>query len=102
MKKSIKETVREAIEPTVNGLGYRLWDVLYSKIGADYHLEITIDSDDGINIDEFNKIFSADFDLEYKTALEKKKDYLDRDKNILRIKEQYLYVQNDVILQFMK
>lgn len=57
---------------------------------------------DGINIDEFNKIFSADFDLEYKTALEKKKDYLDRDKNILRIKEQYLYVQNDVILQFMK
>ena len=57
---------------------------------------------DGINIDEFNKTFSADFDLEYKVALEKKKDYMVRDKNILRIKDQYLYVQNDVILQFMK
>ena len=59
MKKSIKETVREAIEPTVNGLGYRIWDVLYSKIGADYHLEITIDKDDGINIDDCEKVHRA-------------------------------------------
>ena len=42
MKKSVKETVREAILPTVTELGYRLWDVTYSKVGADYHLEITI------------------------------------------------------------
>jgi len=59
MKKSIRETVREAIEPTVNGLGYRIWDILYSKIGADYHLEITIDKDDGINIDDCEKVHRA-------------------------------------------
>ena len=59
MKKSIKETVREAIEPTVNELGYRIWDVLYSKIGADYHLEITIDSDDGIDIDDCERVHRA-------------------------------------------
>ena len=59
MKKSIKDTVREAIEPTVNELGYRIWDVLYSKVGADYHLEITIDSDDGINIDDCEKVHRA-------------------------------------------
>lgn len=59
MKKSIKETVREAIEPTVNQLGYRIWDVLYSKIGADYHLEITIDSDNGIDIDDCERVHRA-------------------------------------------
>ena len=59
MKKSIKETVREAIEPTVNELGYRIWDVLYSKIGADYHLEITIDSDDGIDIEDCERVHRA-------------------------------------------
>ena len=59
MKKSIKDTVREAIEPTVNSLGYRIWDVLYSKIGADYHLEITIDSDGGINIEDCEKVHRA-------------------------------------------
>ena len=59
VKKNIKDTVREAIEPTVNELGYRIWDVLYSKIGADYHLEITIDSDGGIDIDDCEKVHRA-------------------------------------------
>ena len=59
MKKSIKDTVREIIEPTVNSLGYRIWDVLYSKVGADYHLEITIDKDGGIDIDDCEKVHRA-------------------------------------------
>ncbi len=59
MKKSIKETVRELIEPSVLELGYRIWDVSYQKIGADYHLEITIDSDDGIGIEDCEKVHRA-------------------------------------------
>lgn len=59
MKKSIKDTVREAVEPTVKKLGYRIWDVVYSKIGADYHLEITIDSDSGINIEDCERVHRA-------------------------------------------
>ena len=59
MKKNVRETVREAIEPTVVGLGYRIWDVTYSKIGADYHLEITIDSDAGISIDDCERVHRA-------------------------------------------
>ena len=59
MKKSIKDTVREGIEPTVEELGYRIWDITYNKIGADYHLEITIDSDDGIEISDCEKVHRA-------------------------------------------
>lgn len=59
MKRSIKDTVREAIEPTVTELGYRIWDVVYSKIGADYHLEITIDKDGGIDIDDCERVHRA-------------------------------------------
>ena len=59
MKQSIKDTVRGIIEPTVTDLGYRIWDVTYSKIGADYHLEITIDSDAGINIDDCERVHRA-------------------------------------------
>lgn len=59
MKKGIKETVREAIEPTVTELGYRIWDVTYGKVGADYHLEITIDSDDGIGIEDCERVHRA-------------------------------------------
>ena len=46
MKKSIAEQVEELIKPTVTELGYEIWDVVYSKIGAEYYLEITIDSEE--------------------------------------------------------
>ena len=59
MKKSIKDTVREGIEPTVEELGYRIWDITYNKIGADYHLEITIDNDEGIEISDCEKVHRA-------------------------------------------
>ena len=59
MKKSVKETVREAIAPTIAELGYEIWDVTYQKIGADYHLEITIDSEAGINIEDCEKVHHA-------------------------------------------
>ena len=59
MKKNVRETVREAILPTVTELGYRIWDVTYGKVGADYHLEITIDSDAGISIDDCERVHRA-------------------------------------------
>lgn len=59
LKKSIKDAVREAIAPTVTELGYRIWDVTYTKIGADWHLEITIDCDAGIGIDDCEKVHRA-------------------------------------------
>ncbi len=59
MKKGIKDTVREAIEPTVTELGYTLWDITYGKIGADYHLEITIDKAEGINIEDCERVHRA-------------------------------------------
>jgi ribosome maturation factor RimP len=59
MKKTIRETVKDAILPTVTELGYRIWDITYSKIGADYHLEITIDNDEGIEISDCEKVHRA-------------------------------------------
>ncbi len=59
MKKSVKETVREAITPIITELGYDIWDVTYQKIGADYHLEVTIDSESGINIEDCEKVHRA-------------------------------------------
>ena len=57
---------------------------------------------DGISVEKFNAVFSADFDKEYKDVLAKKARFLERDGNILKIKDEYLYVQNDIILEFLK
>lgn len=59
MSKSIKDSVRGAISATVAELGYRIWDITFSKIGADYHLEITIDCDSGVEINDCERVHRA-------------------------------------------
>lgn len=56
----------------------------------------------GINVKEFNETFAEDLDALYEDVLRKKEKYLLRDGDWLSIKEEYLYVQNDIILAFMK
>ncbi len=56
----------------------------------------------GIDKNQFNKTFDADFDVEYKDVLSQKAEFLNFDGNVITIKDQYLYVQNDIILAFMK
>ena len=52
--KNIASAVRGLIEPAVNSLGYRIWDVVYEKQGGEQALCVTIDADDpeGIFIDD--------------------------------------------------
>lgn len=56
---NIVATVRAAIEPVVNGLGYSIWDLEYVKEGADWFLRVTIDSKNGITIDDCEAVHRA-------------------------------------------
>ena len=56
----------------------------------------------GLDVEAFNKEFNADFDKEYKEVLNKKMKFMQRNGNVLTIKDEYLYVQNDIILNFLK
>ncbi len=51
--------VRKIAEPLAEELGYFLWDVEYVKEGADMYLRITIDSEDGIVIEDCEKMHRA-------------------------------------------
>jgi len=53
---NIESKVQKLVEPIVNELGYELYDVLYVKEGKDYYLRIIIDKEDGINIDDCEKV----------------------------------------------
>jgi oxygen-independent coproporphyrinogen-3 oxidase len=57
---------------------------------------------DGLNVKEFNQEFDCDFYSDYKTVLDKKGKYLEINGDIIKIKDEYLYVQNDILLDFMK
>ena len=51
--------VRKIAEPLAEELGYVLWDVEYVKVGADMYLRITIDSEEGITIEDCEKMHRA-------------------------------------------
>ena len=62
MKKNnggIVGAVTNIAQPLAEELGYFLWDVEYVKEGADMYLRITIDSEDGITIEDCEKMHRA-------------------------------------------
>ncbi|MBQ8510213.1 MAG: ribosome maturation factor RimP [Clostridia bacterium] len=54
--KNIVSTVSEALTPVINELGYDVWDIEYVKEGADFYLRFTIDNENGITIDDCEKV----------------------------------------------
>ena len=59
MKKNVVSVVRAIAEPLAEELGYFVWDVEYVKEGSEMYLRITIDSEEGINIDDCEKMHRA-------------------------------------------
>ena len=47
------------VEDTAKELGYSVWDLEYVKEGTEYYLRITIDSPNGIDIDDCEKMSRA-------------------------------------------
>ena len=56
---------------------------------------------EGLDIDKFNAEYSADFFKDYAPALEKNASALQTVGGRLRIKDEYLYVQNTIICDFL-
>ena len=59
MAKNIEEKVEQLIEKTLNELGYELYDVEYAKEGKDYFLRIFIDKNEGIDLNDCEKVNDA-------------------------------------------
>ncbi len=57
--KNISDTVRELTEPVAEELGCWVWDVEFVKEGARKILRITIDAEDGIDINLCEKLHRA-------------------------------------------
>ncbi len=57
--KNIAGRIRSFAEPVVRELGYELWDVVFEKVGSLYELTVYIDADDGIGIEDCEKVSRA-------------------------------------------
>ena len=55
----IADVCTELLTPVINELGYDVWDVEYVREAAEWFLRITIDSENGIDIDDCEKVHRA-------------------------------------------
>ena len=56
----------------------------------------------GVSLSEYEKNFASRLEDDFPKALEKSDKYLEREGDIIRIKDEYLYVQNSVLMPFME
>ena len=59
----LEEKVEELVTPKINSIGYRVYDVMYVKEGKDNYLRIFIDNDEGISLNDFEKVNDAITDM---------------------------------------
>ena len=95
------------IDEYVNSIIYNKSPEISSDIieGEDARFEfimLALRTEKGLNVKKFNLEFDADFFADYEEAIKKKGKYLDIIGDTVRIKDDYLFVQNDIIMQFMK
>ena len=57
--KNIASAVRELVAPVAEEMGYYIWDVEFVKEGADKYLRITLDNEEGININDCERFHRA-------------------------------------------
>ena len=55
----IEEKVEKLVKEPIEKIGYKLYDVEYSKEGKDYFLRIFIDKDNGIDLNDCEKVNDA-------------------------------------------
>ncbi|MCM1546623.1 MAG: radical SAM family heme chaperone HemW [Clostridiales bacterium] len=68
----------------------------------DETIMLALRTEKGMSITDFNKTFAAFFLKEYSQPIAKNRKYLDLTESRIRIKDEYLYVQNTLICDFLR
>lgn len=77
-------------------------DVIEPNDAEFEYIMLALRTEKGLNINEFNVKTKSDFLNDYKSVLKSQEKFLDFNGEFIKIKDEYLYVQNHIILQFMK
>lgn len=74
---NLEKKIKELVEPEIEKLGLNLYDVEYVKEGKEYYLRIYIDSENGISIDDCEKVTNILNDILDKADYIKEQYYLE-------------------------
>ena len=65
------------------------------------YVMLALRTSDGLNLIDYKKTFGTTFKGDFKNAILKNKNYLEVVGQNVRIKDEYLYVQNTILVDFI-
>ena len=63
---------------------------------------LALRTEEGLNLRAFESNFKCDFCEKYSKAIQKAREYIEVNANFIKIKEEYLFVQNSIIVEFLR
>ena len=66
------------------------------------YIMLALRTTDGIDVEDYKKTFGTDIFEDYKKAITKNEKFLDISKTRIAVKDQYLYVENGILTDFME
>lgn len=66
------------------------------------YVMLALRTEKGLSAEDYSAVFGSDFFKDFSKPLERQKNYLAFENGYVRIREEYLYVQNTVIIDFLQ
>ena len=66
------------------------------------YIMLALRTKDGINVEDYKKTFGTDIFCDYEKAIKKNAKYLDITDSHIAVKDEYLYVENGILTDFME
>ncbi len=96
------ESIDEYVHAILSG---KVAEVFYEDVlGEDAKSEFTmlaLRTAKGLDKNIYKKSFESDFEKDFAVAIKKNTKFLDISQNIIKIKDEYLYVQNSILVDFI-
>ena len=96
------ESIDEYVHAILNG---KVAEVFSENVtGDDAKAEYTmlaLRTANGVNLNDYKEVFGVDFTADFKQAIKSNSKYLDISTDQVKIKKEYLYVQNSILVDFI-
>ena len=97
------ERIDEYVHCLLNGKYAEVYsETIEGKDAKDEYIMLALRTERGVVLKEYSALFGSDMTIDYAVAIKANAKFLDVDGERVRIKDEYLFVQNSVIVGFME
>ncbi len=96
------ESIDEYVHAILNGVVAEVFsETVEDEDAKEEYAMLSLRTEFGVDFKEYYNEFKSDFKKDFKVAIQKNKKYLEETENSIKIKGEYLYIQNSILVDFI-